>query len=438
MHRSNPQPIKIMSAIGRRCQLLAGGIAILFLSASWVLLISQARAAAADDETSSGTFRRGIAIHDAMNRATLESSSSNRYLFPPFSDPDHQMNLAELAIIRRAGFDFIRLTVDPGPFLQFHGPELDATYGVLRARVEMILETDLAVIVDFHPVLHNPEFAPRALVSSTSSPLFAAYCSMLSRTAAVLGAFGSKRVALELINEPDTGDSPEADALWQRMEEKAYRAARAASASLFLILQGDDIGEVRGLLSLDARPFAHDRFAAFTFHYYEPFEFTNQSLPNYPNGWTAADVPYPALARPMSDSMYSLALRLKRANESPIRMVADTALGYENLVRYRVSNFSRENIHSDFDRVTNWAHRYGIPSQRIFLGEFGVIRRNGPYQGARDAERALWLHDVREEAESHGYFWSIWVYRGYGGMAIVKNGLTSEIDPLTLTALGFR
>src|SRR5271155_4217692 len=67
---------------------------------------------------STSMFHRGVAIHDAMNWATMRQGNK-LYAFPPFSDAKHALSQGELTIIRRAGFDFVRLTIDPGPFLQF-------------------------------------------------------------------------------------------------------------------------------------------------------------------------------------------------------------------------------------------------------------------------------------------------------------------------------
>jgi endoglucanase len=381
-----------------------------------------------------GVFHRGVAIHDAMNWATMAPGNTH-YVFPPFSDAQHPLTPDELAIIRHAGFDFVRLTVDPGPFLQFQGARRDAAYGILRQRVQTILAADLSAIVDFHPVGQDADYGPKAIVQGADTPLFAAYCDMLARVARVLDGLHTNRVALELMNEPSIGGTADTNAAWQAMEENAYRGVRAASPHLGIVVAGGLAGAYTGLLKLDPSPFASDPNTIFTFHYYLPFEFTHQSLANVPAVRTAADIPYPALARPLRDSVDALRARLDKSNTSAVQKAADTALGVACLIRYRASNFSRADIHSAFDQVAAWATDHRIPRSRIFLGEFGVVRTYGRYQGARNSERVRWLGDVREEAEAHGFFWSIWAYRGKGGMAIIKNDTTDEIDPVTLRAL---
>lgn len=381
-------------------------------------------------------FRHGVAIHDAMNWASIEAGPSKLYSFPPFSDAKHGLTRDELTIIRRAGFDFIRLTIDPGPFLQFQGAQRDATYNILRERVQMALAANLSVIVDFHPVSQVPDYAAKAFVQGVDTSAFRGYCDMLARTARLLDGLRTNRVALELMNEPPLGWTAQADAQWQAIEEHAYAAVRAATRNLTLVLTGDRGGSVDGLLALDPKPFSRDDLVIYTFHYYLPYEFTHQSLPTDPDRRIAADISYPAQSKSMSDEVAALNKRLDELDQSPMQRTTDFARGIANLLQYRTLNFGRNNIHADFDRVAAWASANRIPFSRIFLGEFGTIRKYGRYKGAADSDRVRWLRDVREEAESHRFFWSIWVYRGYGGGAIVKDDTTDEIDPVTLESLG--
>lgn len=380
-------------------------------------------------------FRRGISIHDAMNWATMEPGNT-RYVFPPFSDARHSLTPDEIAIIHKAGFTFVRLTIDPGPLLQFQGRQLDETYDILRQRVQMILDAGLAVDVDFHPVSQDPEYASKVFVQGVNTPMFRAYCGALAHTAHVLASLHSDRVALEIMNEPPIGWNPTADAQWQQMAEAAYRSIRAAAPRLMVILSGDHSGDYQGLLALDGRPFRNDKSLIFTFHYYEPHEFTHQSVPNNPDQRLAADLPYPANSRPYGANVAALKERVDKLDgSSPAQKAVDMDRGMGQLAKYQQLNFNRNTIQSNFDQVTDWEHKNGIPPERILVGEFGVLRKYNSYNGAPDADRLRWLHDVHVDAEQHGFLWSVWVYRGPGGFAIVKNDSTNEIDPATLQSI---
>src|SRR5271168_5055515 len=60
-------------------------------------------------------FHRGVALFHPMIYAPRQNPTSERFVFPPFSDARSQMTGAQLTAIRKAGFDFVRLPVNPGP-----------------------------------------------------------------------------------------------------------------------------------------------------------------------------------------------------------------------------------------------------------------------------------------------------------------------------------
>ncbi len=386
-----------------------------------------------------GIFHRGIALFHPLYSADSTPGPDKQFIFPPFAAARHTLTDTQLSIIRKAGFDFVRLPVDPGPFLQFAGARRDALDDLLRQKVQMILDSGLAVIVDFHPNAYGPaDYLPPALVKGADTPMFEAYCTMLARTARLLDGLHSDRVALELMNEPAVGWSRAGYAAWQAMLEKAYHAARSGAAHLTLVLSGGNGGDYDGLTYVDPAPFAKDTAIIYTFHFYEPHEFTFQSYPEGPHSRLAADIPYPAQARPLSDSVEALTARVEKLDSSLTQRAADMAMGLADLARYKAENFSRSDMHRDFDQIASWARTHNIPSNQIFLGEFGVERRFGIYDGARDTERVRWLRDVREEAAAHGFFWSLWAYSGRGGMEITNDDAATDVDPITLSALGLR
>src|SRR6204780_422002 len=59
----------------------------------------------------------------------------------------------DIALIKAMGFDHVRLSVEPQPMMINHRPdEIPADYlGYLDAAVKMILDQQLAVVIDIHP-----------------------------------------------------------------------------------------------------------------------------------------------------------------------------------------------------------------------------------------------------------------------------------------------
>src|SRR5207302_3654531 len=106
----------------------------------------------------------------------------------------------ELKALRRIGFDFVRFAVDPGPFLQWQDARRDHLEKMLLDQVRLILASDLAVVVDFHPSDMHPDYLAEKIAAGRDSAVFKGYLRLLSRTAAALDGLKSSRVALELMN----------------------------------------------------------------------------------------------------------------------------------------------------------------------------------------------------------------------------------------------
>ena len=66
----------------------------------------------------SGAFQRAIAFSHVLAWAPVKPAPSRDFVFPPFENSALSLG-KELKSISRTGLDFVRLAVDPGPFLQF-------------------------------------------------------------------------------------------------------------------------------------------------------------------------------------------------------------------------------------------------------------------------------------------------------------------------------
>lgn len=387
--------------------------------------------AVAQAPADAAAFRRGIAIAHSLMWAKVEPPPSRKFEFPAFVAQSRRLETAELQALKRAGFDFVRLAVDPGPFLQFDGIRRDELDRVLIDQVELILSAGLAIVVDLHPSDLHPDYTGRALTGGVHTPAFRDYLKLIERTARLLDALKSPRVAFELMNEP-----PVSPAAWQPMLEAAYHVARKAAPDLLLVLPGASEGMPEGLLGLRAAPFRNDPAVIYTFHYYEPFQFTHQGA-----SWNAArhlaDVPYPANARPLRDSLDATAAAIESSPLSQPQKAAVTLEARRLLERYRRSGFDRAAMAKSLDRIVAWAKANGVPTNRILLGEFGALKSPRQAHGVRAAERRQWFADVRAEAEARGFSWAVWVYR-LGGFAVVNDDRGVDVDPVIIDALGLK
>jgi endoglucanase len=398
-------------------------------AAAMATLVLMAAQAAARGEPA---FRRGIGISDAMEWAQIAPGPAQDFVFPPFSDDSHALTADELRTLRQTGFDFVRLAVDPGPFLQFQGARRDAVDRILMERVRLILGSGLAVVVDFHPSDMHPAYVAEKLTGGVTTAEFQAYVRLLERTAGLLDGLHSDRVALELMNEPPS--QPQA---WQPMLEAAYAAVRRRSTKLLVVVEGGDEASAAALMAMRTDPLAADPAALFAFHYYDPYQFTHQGA-----AWNAArylaDVPYPARARPLADSLAATAALIAASDLPEPRKAAAGRDARERLESYWQSDFDDRTVTARFRQVADWGRARGIAPERIMLGEFGARKTALQAEGVRAAERAQWFHDVSRAAQAEGFGWAVWTYRPEGQFGLVRSDTSGEFDPAIADALGLR
>ena len=386
------------------------------------------------------TFRRGVSIHNLLNWGEVEASDKTRYRFPPFSTPQHRLKPEILDNVKKAGFDFIRLTVDPGPFLQFNGTQRDDLDKTLLAEVRKLLGSGFGIVVDFHPTSQVPAYAPENITASAHAPLFKAYQDMLVRTARLLTPFEGQRLAFELMNEPQYGWDAATAARWQTQQKALHDAVRAVAPTLPLVLTGARGGDLDGLLQIDPTPFRGSR-VLWSFHYYEPYLLTHQGVKaEYKDSryWRYfSDLPYPAapelfdMARSVLTANIQADASVKPAERASVQVEA------EKLLRaYLDSKPGRARVAADFARLDAWAKKYAVPRGDVFLGEFGITRSYGPYKASQPAALENWLTDVRQEAEKRGIGWALWALSGYGGMSLIETDDSTRLDGPTLKALG--
>nr|WP_248311689.1 cellulase family glycosylhydrolase [Bosea sp. ASV33] len=364
-----------------------------------------------------------------------EVRSDGSYGDAPFAAPRFRFDAAQRQAIRTAGFDFVRLAVDVGPFLDLQGTARDRLDDLLIGTVRTLLDADLGVIVDLHPSAMNPVYRPAALTAGIDAPAFRAVLALQQRLAGLLEALaesragpGFPRLAFELMNEPEVPQ-----AAWQPMLEASYRAARKGSARLPLVLGGGSMNSASALTAIDTRPFAGDARLLYTYHDYAPWQFTHQGVRGSPAHALDA-IPYPA--PPSSDAMVA-ATRQRIASLGLDGAALDEAdKAKRTLARY--AGFERSSLETRFHQVNAWRLAEGLPAHAVLLGEFGVHRTAYMDTPEGAAARERWLRDMRELAEAQSFAWAAWTYAGIGGFALAEGETGPGFDAATLRALGLR
>jgi endoglucanase len=354
-----------MPTIGYRC--LAAALA--------VTLLAGADAAAAD---APATLRRGVNI-------------THWFRYPPSRDPSGlrgYLDDAAIQQIKDAGFDFVRLPVQPALLDQ-----LDAVTEAV-ARLE---RHGLSVIVSLHPVDWHLETAP-----SDQARLLSAWRSL----AEALRRSDPAMTVPEVLNEPVFAAEP---AAWASLQHRALLAIRGVLPANTIVLTGADWGSVRGLLALRPEP---DRNVIYSFHLYEPPELT--ALGAYRLGLDRA-----AMARlpfPVSDPAPCEATAGATAD-------APTAA----VIRfYCAMRWDSNKVSAHIAEAADWGRRNHVT---VITGEFGASER------LNATARLAWLATVRVACEQQRIGWALWGYDDSMGFSISAPGARA-LDPGLLGALG--
>ena len=339
---------------------------------------------------------------------------------------------AQMFALSKCGFDFVRLTLAPDVFVRAEGEGAGALYGLLRSHIARFVAHGLSVVVAFMPGDRIRGFTNADFVNDQR--LFSDLCATVARCTAALSDVAPGRVVIEPLNEPALWGF--AEQRWGAMQQRLYRAVRAASPTMPVVVTGARSGGLEGLLALDPAPYrGSDVF--YSFHYYEPHIFTHQHVGESFKDLTGIDWPPKraglSAALERAEATITADPDLRAAGRGPALAKARSLLD-----RYYHGPEGPRTVQQDFARVATWANAHGIDPGRIMLGEFGVTRTLGAYAGASDADTAAWLGAVRTAAENQGFGWSMWAFSGPVSMTLANEYPARTFDPGVLRALGLR
>ena len=207
---------------------------------------------------------------------------TNWFRYPPSRDPAllaKYMSDQALTDLRTAGFDFVRLAIDPEVVSG------QAPAAVLIEAIRRIEAHGMAVIVSLHPRNWHLETdaADRVRLRSFWREL-----------APKLAGLEQTRTLPEVLNEPVFPGDPGG---WAVLQHLVLGDIRHALPQATVVLTGQDWGSVGGLLALTPEA---DPNVLYSFHFYDPAELT--SLAAYrPDADHAAigQLPFP-VGRPVS------------------------------------------------------------------------------------------------------------------------------------------
>ncbi len=319
------------------------------------------------------------------------------------------INEKDFKRIQMLGFNFIRLPIDPLLFLSNNSLDRKKLLSLDRA-LDLAQQYNLAVIVDIQP---PEEYKYKVLHNKDDLYIYAKFLTEISKH---LKIRDPKFVAIELMNEPHFPDQSLESQTWDIIQKQLWQAVRTGNPKITIIATGAQWGSVAGLVNTNLLP---DSNIIYTFHFYEPFEFTHQGAcwVNNPAITSLHHVPYPATPEKVSLVIPSIIKNIN--NDDTKREVVQRLTGYGD------EYWDKDKLKKKIEAASQWASYHDVP---IFLGEFGTHNLASPLQ-----DRHQWLQDVRQICDELHIGWSMWDYnQNFGFYDPEKN----TIDWETINALG--
>jgi endoglucanase len=308
----------------------------------------------------------------------------------------------DIALIKSAGFDHVRLSVNPQPMMDaMRGEDRGAAYfGYLDAAMKTVLDAGLAVELDMHP---DSDFKA-GLKNDESVQRFADFWRTVAQH---YSSWDADRVLFEILNEPEMRDPYR----WYGVESKLAAAIRQSAPTHTIIASGARWDDDDDMIFLEP---LRDPNVIYVFHFYEPHIFTHQSATwgDYYWRWLK-ELHYPSSPE----------------NAAQVAMGVPEALDRLYVIRYGQDHWDASRIEAEINQASEWAKQNHVP---LICNEFGVYR-----YGADAQDRIRWITDVRTSLERHNIGWAMWDYSGSFGVVTKQNG-KATLDDETVKALGLR
>lgn len=381
-------------------------------------------------------LRRGINLWPWFSLTREFPAPRTDYDWPPFQLDRQVPTGRDLGQLRRAGFDFVRIPVDPGPIVAAAPRERAILLDQVMAAVALALGQDFTVVLNLHGNAATHHWTPAYLFGSEAAPGFPAYLTLIAELARRLVRLGTDRVVLEPVNEPFQACGA---AEWERVQTRMLAAARSAAPDLTLVATGACGSMIAGLEPLKAKALTAFEPLLFTFHFYEPYLFSHQgakwmSEPFYP---ALNAVPWPASRGALETTLAAVRTRMAELGQPASGRGAAAYRETERVLKeYFDARPDRPFIEGYLRQVRAWAQREGVAPGRILMGEFGAVRTGAGIAASTPADRARYVRDVRMSAEALGLPWAFWNL--FDSLGLLVDDVSRQLDPAMIEALGLR
>lgn len=296
------------------------------------------------------------------------------------------------------GLTHVRLPIEPG-FIQSKAArsELISDHiAYVDRAIEWSKKYNLAIVLDVHPL------NPFDLKAGTRSP---DYDRLQQLWIALAQRYRSQpdTVFYELLNEPGVDEV----STWENIAQTLVNRIRVIDPHHTIVVSGND-GGGRDLERM--MPLKGERLV-YTFHFYEPMQFTHQSAAWAGDLAKLRDIPYPY------DAKRFAVARTRSSSDPKVVHLLDL---------YAKKRYNKQQIEAEFRPAQRFGLYHHVP---LYCGEFGVNRDAPP------RDRAAWYRDVVDVLQRSHFGYAFWEYRG--GLGLVSPD-SMQIEPEMRQAIGFR
>ncbi len=309
--------------------------------------------------------------------------------------------------IKQAGFDFVRLPVNPEFFgFSLHGEEGQTdtmNFHSVDQAILNITQSGLAVVLDIHP---GSGFMKTLESDNTAEDKFVELWSALAKRYSDKKIYPNNMLAFEILNEPQYYENA---ARYNALVAKLTRKIRTIDPTRLVIVEAPAPGKTP-VESLNLLMPINDPNVAYDVHYYRPYIITHQGIHM---GFEKEQVkfinnlPYPS--------------KLADADHITLTAEGNPVKAKAEVQAYIADNWSRDRMVADLAPAAEWAKRNDA---RLLILEYGAVRNH-----IDPASRYRWIADAAAAMNSLNLGWSLWDYADLMGI-VSMIGEVSKPDPV--------
>lgn len=359
----------------------------------WLAITALATVSGCGPQSDAGAVRA-----QALQKLTRGVNLSNWFVFRDGDSKPWHPETEDFQRMQRLGLQHVRVLVDPAWLLDDSGSLRAVALAELRAAISAANAQQLLFVLAL-----QPDDATKLRLAAEPAALqrYAGFCATLAEA---LKDFSPTQLVVEPLNEPTVEDP----ARVREMLSRIVAAIRKPMPAHLLAVSGAHFSDVADLVQMQP---LDDPGLVYSFHFYEPHNFTHQgALWGWPMWQKLHSLPYPSSPEAVAPILETL--------EPEAR---------EHAAYYGEQRWNRDKLAATIEQAAAWGRQHQKP---LWCSEFGVLRWN-----LRNEDRVRWLRDVRELLEARGIRWTHWDYAGAFGLVRGEAG-ARELDDDAIAALG--